>query len=131
MQLKPYTSSYFRLWQGLMMTLAAVPPVSPAWAMVLANRAKKKAVGDDLVLKRLAYFEQGLEVAEIWCRAYQDQQGEQLSRSLVLARREKAGFQQLDELVKATGFPYNRREHSIKKALRNTDRIITEIEARP
>ena len=100
-------------------------------ARVVFNRAKKKAAGDDLVLERLAYFENGLEVAEIWCRAYQDLQGAQSSGSHVLARRAKAGFQQLDELAKATGFAYNRWERSIKKAFRNTDRITAEIEARP
>ena len=48
-----------------------------------------------------------------------------------LARQAKVGFEQFDKQVKITGFDYARRQPSLLKALRNTDRTITKSEDLP
>ena len=97
-------------------------------ARMLFNDAKRQAAGHDVVLERLAYFERGLEVTEIWCRAWQDLRGARQSGSLVLARRAKVGFRQVDPLVKAEGFAYGRWERQIGKGLRRADQLIDELD---
>jgi len=71
---------------------------------VAFNRAKKAGAGDAKVAARLAFFEKGLEVAELWCRAQHDLRAAQQIGSLVLARRALAGLREIRRLFQRPGY---------------------------
>ena len=98
---------------------------------VAFTQAKKAAAGHDLAQRRLAFFEKGLDVAELYIGAARDLNLARQTGSLARAQRARAGLellrQRFDRPGYGDGFFIEHWNGRIRKFLQASERAIKEL----